>query len=156
MAFGAPKQSHKQFATIYNDDEVTYDDKLLHSRSQAQLSKKTKYSQKNTVASSRNIFAQSEQTLGPGEYSEPKKFGDDVVSYTFSAKKDQKIDPSAGPGEYDLDRSVSATRYRSPSAIIDGSPARGSMISKDSAEHAGPGQYNPDRAFGEDTNNFTI
>ena len=67
--------------------------------------------------------------MGPGSYADPKKFGDDVISYTFTAKRDTPIEPSAGPGEYDVDRSNSATRFRSPSAVIDKSPARKSIVS---------------------------
>ncbi len=49
---------------------------------------------------------------GPGHYSKQDKFGKGV-SYTFSAKVEQKFANNPGPGEYDLNDNVSRERIKS-------------------------------------------
>jgi hypothetical protein len=43
--------------------------------------------------------------LGPGVYNQGKEFGQDVKPIYIKAKpKEKKVNPSAGPGEYNPDK----------------------------------------------------
>lgn len=44
-----------------------------------------------------------------------KKFGDGVKTFTIGTKRKERVENSPGPGEYDHERSVSATKTRVPS-----------------------------------------
>ena len=63
----------------------------------------------------------------------------------------------SGPGAYEIDRSVSATKARSRAAIISQEKRTSSFVKKDQSSSAGPGAYGTYREFGKDNkSSFTI
>ena len=55
---------------------------------------------------------------GPGHYDDGKRFNDGVKSYSFGKPKPERLEVDNRDYGYDPDREFSATRHRSPAAII--------------------------------------
>jgi len=81
-----------------------------------------------TMAASRpKSFANPahEGTAGPGAYDDGKRFDTGVKTFTIGGKKDHRIDPSVGPGEYEPELAEDYRRARAPRVNLGGnSPSR--------------------------------
>lgn len=76
---------------------------------------------------------------------------------TFSkVTKVTKIEKSAGPGQYEVDRSVSATKVRTRSAIITKEKKVETFALKNQIDSAAPGQYDDGKRFNSDVKGFKI
>lgn len=98
------------------------------------------------------------ETGGPGQYDAGKSMGKDIKSFTFSQTKSHKrIETSAGPGHYDIDRATSATKSRVPTATFSKTKARpGTFASAEHIDSAGPGQYDDGKRFNSNVKSFRI
>ena len=66
-----------------------------------------------------------EGTAGPGAYDDGKRFDSDVKTFTIGEKKQRRIEPSAGPGQYDPELADEYTRAKAPRVNLGGnSPSR--------------------------------
>jgi hypothetical protein len=95
----------------------------------------------------------------PGQYDDRNyNFGTDAKGFTIGEKRETIITRTAGPGEYDHERSDSLTKTKTVNIDMGRSPSRPSTFAGPGyADHASPGQYD-DRNydFGSDAKSFTI
>ena len=94
---------------------------------------------------------------GPGHYKITKNFGEDVKSFTIGTKTETKIEITAGPGQYDAERSHSVTKSRSKAALIGKDKARPDTFASEA--HVGtvaPGQYDDGIRFNSNVKSFKI
>ena len=76
---------------------------------------------------------------------------------TIGAKREKKIEPSAGPGAYDPDRAADAIRTSSPTAKFSKSKGRPeSMADPAHKGTAGPGEYYSAQPFDAKAKPITI
>ena len=67
------------------------------------------------------MFEQKERdsSTGPGAYESHRQFGkDNKKSFTIGKRSEKKIEMTAGPGTYELEKSSSMTRTKVTSTII--------------------------------------
>jgi len=81
------------------------------------------------------------QAAAPGQYDSHKAFGAETKTMTIQRKREQRIETSAGPGQYEVDRSLSATKSRSRHAIISKEKRVETFAIKGQIDSCGPGQY---------------
>ena len=76
---------------------------------------------------------------------------------TIQRKREVRIEESAGPGQYDTERAVSATKTRQRSALISKEKRVETFALKEQIDSCGPGQYEEKVQFGKDnTKSFRI
>ena len=77
-----------------------------------------------------NLTTDKDSTIGPGQYEEIKKFGEDTTSFRIGEKRTEIIrESSVGPGAYDLERADKVTRTRTDgTADMGGHTARNLTI----------------------------
>ncbi len=88
-----------------------------------------------------------------------KAFGADVKTVSFQkVHRERREETSAGPGQYDVDRSNSMVKSKSTAAIISKTGGRpDTFASKAHIDSAAPGQYATSKEFGKDnTKSFRI
>ena len=62
--------------------------------------------------------------MGPGAYKTVKNFGEDTKAMTIQKKRPKQIQKTAGPGQYNWEKSDNLTKARSNSALIGGATKR--------------------------------
>lgn len=96
-------------------------------------------------------------SAGPGQYESQKQFGkDNKKSFTIGTRSEKKIEKTAGPGQYDVDRSVSATKTRIRTTVFTKEQARPSSFAKAGDIDVAPGQYDDGKRFNSDVKGFRI
>ena len=94
---------------------------------------------------------------GPGHYKTARNFGENAKSFTIGTKTETKIETSAGPGQYDAERSLSVTKSRSKAALIGKDKARPDTFANEAhVGTAGPGQYDDGVRFNSNVKSFKI
>jgi len=95
------------------------------------------------------------EIAGPGEYKTYNNFGENVKGLTWAKPKEQKVEIDNRDYGYDPEREFSATRHRSPAAIISkSSPGRPKSFALD--QGGAPGQYDAFKSFGQETKTMTF
>ena len=95
--------------------------------------------------------------VAPGQYDDGVRFNSNVKSFTIGTKTETKIETSAGPGQYDAERSLSVTKSRSKAALIGKDKARPDTFANEAhVGTAGPGQYDDGVRFNSNVKSFKI
>ena len=101
--------------------------KSTRHRSPAATISKTRAARPTTFANQGQI-----ENGGPGQYKTMNNFGENVKGLGFGKPKAEKVEIDNRDYGYDPQREFSATRHRSPAAIIDkNAPARPKSFAKD-------------------------
>ena len=72
-----------------------------------------------------------DSTLGRGDAEfnlAPGQFGAEVKGFTIGEKREQHVDRTIGPGEYNLERADRLTKTRNPEITLGNSPSRPSAV----------------------------
>ena len=77
--------------------------------------------------------------MGPGSYESPRKFGDNVTTYSMGQKREQAIGVSPGPGTYEPQES--AIKTKAVNVLISAAKGRDLSPSKATDGGIGPGTY---------------
>ena len=95
---------------------------------------------------------------GPGHYNTNNEFGENVKGFTMRPAKTQRITFDNRDYTVEASKEFSATKHRTPSAIIyKDAPGRPvSFADQSKAEFGGPGQYEVSKKFGQDVKSFRI
>ena len=92
----------------------------------------------------------------PGQYDDGRTFGHDTKTFTIGEKRIERArESSMGPGAYSPERADGVTRVRTTNITMGTSPSRTELVSK-TATTVGPGEYENNKQFGQDTKTFTI
>ena len=62
--------------------------------------------------------------VAPGQYDDGKRWNSNVKSFRIGEKREERIEMTAGPGQYDAERASSVTKSRTRAAIITNEKAR--------------------------------
>ena len=85
-----------------------------------------------------------------------KEFGkDNVKSFKIGTRSPVKFETTAGPGQYDVDRSVSVTKQRVQSGAFSKTQARPKTFAVETSS-AAPGQYDDGIKFNSNVKSFRI
>ena len=67
--------------------------------------------------------------MAPGQYDDGNlKFANNVNGFTIGEKREQRIQQTVGPGEYDTDRADNVTKSKSPQVSLGNSPSRPGLV----------------------------
>ena len=66
----------------------------------------------------------------------------------------KKVETTAGPGAYSPERADGITRVKTTNITMGTSPGRAELVTKTTT--VGPGEYDDNKQFGQDTKSFTI
>ena len=94
--------------------------------------------------------------VAPGQYDDGKRFNSDVKGFRIGEKRVEKIQMTAGPGEYNHERADSLTKTKMANINMGSSPARPSSFAKGGDVNVAPGQYDDGKRFNSDVKSFTI
>ena len=94
--------------------------------------------------------------VSPGQYDDGIRFNSNTKSFRIGEKHEERIERTAGPGEYRPERADGITKQKIPNVNLGTSPARPGMAIKDKDFEVAPGQYNHEQAFGSDAKSFRI
>ena len=123
---------------------------LIKCRSQAAIINKGK-ARPDTFASKEHV-----DSAAPGQYSVHKEFGkDNVKSFKIGTRSPVKYESTAGPGQYDVDRSVSVTKQRVQSGAFSKTQARPKTFAIETSS-AAVGQYDDGIRFNSNVKSFRI
>ena len=115
---------------------------------------------KMSKASSRpKSFANpSQENIGPGAYSDGKKFGEGIKTFKIGQKREEKIGGGVGPGQYNPDKAEAVTKPNAPKiTFANRSPNRPeNFANAGQVGTAGPGAYDSPMKFGYDVKSFKI
>ena len=72
-------------------------------------------------------------------YDTHKKFGAETKTFSMGVKREVKIEKTAGPGQYEVERATSATKQRLRGGIMSKSAKKIDFASKEHADSSAPG-----------------
>ena len=72
----------------------------------------------------KNLTKSGEFDVAPGQYDDGVRFNSNVKSFKIGEKRQEKVEMTAGPGQYDAERASSVTKSRTRAAIITNEKAR--------------------------------
>ena len=62
--------------------------------------------------------------VAPGQYDDGKRFNSGVKGFRIGEKREERIQETAGPGDYSPERAEQITKQRTPNINLGSSPAR--------------------------------
>ena len=62
--------------------------------------------------------------VAPGQYNHEKRFGQETKSFRIGEKREVRIESTAGPGTYDVERAERQTKTKMVNINMGSSPAR--------------------------------
>ena len=78
------------------------------------------------------------------------------MSFSRTAREPCRADDSAGPGHYDVDRAVSATKTKLTGGAFSKDEARPKSLAKNTGVDVAPGQYDDGVRFNSNSKAFKI
>ena len=102
-------------------------------------------------------FVKAGEDVAPGQYDDGMRWNSNSKSFKIGEKRSQKIEMTAGPGQYEVDKANSVTQTRVKSAIIPAEKARPeTFANKSTIDNVGPGQYDDGVRWNSNAKSFTI
>lgn len=150
--FATPAAKRPQKVDIQNTYDVDTGFTATKTRTRSALMTASKTTRNNNLSQS---MAATGADIGPGAYDGGKTFGKDVVGFSWGKPKPAKKIEDPRDYNWPSEGGVTATRHRSPSALINKEGRRPTTFADQTkADFAGPGHYKESKNFGEGVKGF--